>query len=328
MNTFEDRLLTELKAVVAERAGQPQPARADKLGRIAGRPAFHPGAAGPRWRPRAVVAGVAAASMALAGGVTGTVLALGHQPRPASQYSLVADFLNQAATAARAQAVGKPGIRGDYFIVSYDTGMVRVGEGLRQTDTSCEVAWYSSGRPLEFVVWSVKPADKQCHGVSLTAPGKQFKPTAPHWYPPPGSLSDQPAEVLAQLRVAAEKGAAYWSLTSYSEPGPTRDQIVFSLIERLLQTPLRGDLRAALYQATIALPGVKLDPHAVTALGHHGTGVSMQIPNRFGPDIISEFILAPSPTFNFLGTRTLVPGLPPIATALVMSGLAISNSRS
>jgi hypothetical protein len=274
-----------------------------------------------------VTAGVAAASVALAGAVTGTVLTAGHQARPAPQYSLVADFLNQAAAAARAQAIAKPGSREVYFTVSYETGMLMVKHGHLVTDTSCETQWYSNrGQPIEFIVWAVKPADKQCAGVSLTPPGKQFKPTAPHWYPPPASLSDHPAELLAQLRVAAEKGAAYWSLTSYSHPGPTRDQIVFSLVERLLQAPIGGDLRAALYQATIALPGVKLDPHAIDALGHHGTGVSMQIPNRFGPDIVSEFILAPTARFRFLGTRTLVPGISPIATGLVLSGVAISNS--
>ncbi len=106
-------------------------------------------------------------------------------------------------------------------------------------------------------------------------------------------------------------------------PVPTRDQIAFVLIERLLQAPISDDLRAALYQATIGIPGVTLDPRATDALGRRGTGVAMRLPDGDGPTVTSEFILDKK-TFAFLGTRSWT-GLTPIATAKVRSGVVKSD---
>jgi hypothetical protein len=327
MNTFEDRLLTELKAVVAERAGETGQAgragraRGDKAGRIAGLPAFRPGAAGQRWRPRGLVAAGVAASLALAGALAGTELLASHPAAP-SQYSLVADFLNQAAAAARTQSVTSPGPGQLYFTLSYETGTLLTREnGHWVNNADCEVSWYNPvGRPIMSIVWGVKPADKQCKGVSVKSPGERFKPTAPRWYPSPASLSRDPRKLLAQLDAAADRGAAYWSLAVAKGPESTPDQIAFSLVLRLLQAPISDDLRAALYQATIGIRGVRLDPHVADALGRPGTGVSMRLPDGAGSFLTREFILDRG-TFAFLGTANLVPGVPPSGTAEVRSAV-------
>ncbi|MGD0701067.1 MAG: hypothetical protein ABSA02_14410 [Trebonia sp.] len=328
MNTFEDRLLTELQAVVAERAGQAAKARGDELGRIAGRPAFRPAAAGQRWRPRGLVAAGIAASVALAGALAGTELAASNPAGPAtSQYSLVDDFLNQAAAAARTQTVAQPGPNQLYVTLSYGIGMVIVGgNGHIRNDTSCEVSWYNPvGRPIMTIVWGVKPAaDKQCKDVSVQSPGKRFKPFAPRWYPAPATLSRDPRTLLTQLDAAADRGAAYWGLSAATGPASTRDQIAFTLVERLLQAPIADDLRAALYRATIGIPGVTLDRHAVDAAGRSGTGVSMRLPDGAGSFSVSEFILARN--FAFLGTKTTAPGMPiPMQSALVRSVIVPAN---
>lgn len=295
MDTFEDRLLTELKSVVADRSRRPGPSR-------------------QRWRPRALVAGGIAASVALAGAVTGTVLSAGHSSAPApTQYSLVADFLNQAAAAARTQAAVQPGPNQLYVTLSYGIGidliLVKGGKQHPLSGASCGESWYNDvGRPIMSIVWAVKPSDKQCNGISVKSPGKRFAPEAAHWYPPPASLSHDPRTLLAQLDSAAARGAGYWSLGSGVGAQPTRSQIAFELVERLLQAPISDGLRAALYQATIGIPGVKLEPHAVDALGRPGTAVSMRLPDGAGSTFVSAFILAKR-TFAFLGTSISTPGM-------------------
>ncbi len=325
MNTFEDRLLTELKAVVAERAGQVGQPRGDKAGRIAGLPVFRSRSAGQRWRPRRLVAAGIAASVALGGALAGTELAASNVAGP-SQYSLVADFLNQAAAAARTQTVAQPGPRQLYVTLSYGIGQIlEKKNGHLVGDTSCEVSWYNPvGRPIMSIVWIAKPADKQCKGFPVQSPGKRFKPTAAHWYPPPASLSHDPRTLLAQLDAAADRGGAYWSLTGAGAK-PTRDQIAFTLVERLLQAPISDDLRAALYRATIGIHGVTLDRHVADAVGRPGTGVSMRLPDGAGSFFTDEFILARN-TFAFLGTKTVVPGATiPIESALVRSAIVSAN---
>jgi hypothetical protein len=324
MNTFEDRLLTELQAVVTERAGQARPPRGDKAGRIAGLPLFRPGVAGRR--PRRLAAAGLAASVALAGVLAGTELAASDAPAP-SQYSLVSDFLNQAATAARAQTVAEPGPGQLYFTLSYATGLLQVRENGHWVSGGgiCEVSWYNpAGRPIMSIAGVGGPADKQCAGVSVKSPGKRFKPTAPHWYPSPASLSRDPRTLLAQLDAAADRGGAYWSLAVAKGPASTRDQIAFALVVRLLQAPIGDDLRASLYQATVGIRGVTLDPHAVDALGRHGTGVSMRLPDGAGSFFTSEFILGKR-TFTFLGTATLSPGMAPSGSAQVRTGIVSAN---
>lgn len=297
MNTFEDRLLAELKAVVAERAGQPGPARRDKLGRLAGQ----------RWRPRGLVAVGLTASLALGGVLAGTELAASDAP-PTPRYSLVADFLNQAAAAARTQTVVQPGPGQLYVTLTYGIGdMIVLKNGHLVHDTSCDVSWYNHvGRPIMTIVWPAKPSDLQCKDVSVKSPGKRFAPEAGHWYPPPASLSHDPRTLLEQLDSAAGRGAAYWTLRQVRTQ-PTRNQIAFTLVERLLQAPISDDLRAALYQATIGIPGVQLKPDAVDALGRVGTGVSMRLPVGGASSYTSEFILAKR-TFAFLGTSSSTPG--------------------
>jgi hypothetical protein len=312
MNTFEDRLLAELRAVVAERAGQAGQAggagqaRGDKAGRVAGLPVFRPGVAGRR--PRRLVAAGIAASVALAGVVAGTELTASHAAGP-SQYSLVADFLNQAAAAARTQSSAQPGPGQLYVTLNYGVGdILELKNGHILHDTSCEVSWYNHlGRPIMTIVSLVKPSDRQCKDVSVKSPGKRFAPEAGHWYPPPASLSHDPRALLEQLDSAAGRGAAYWGLRQ-ARTQPTRNQIAFTLVERLLQAPISDDLRAALYRATIGIPAVKLEPNAVDALGRVGTGVSMRLPDGPASSYTNEFILAKR-TFAFLGTSSSAPGM-------------------
>ena len=326
MNTFEDRLLTELKAVVTERAGQAGRAglaRGDKLGRIAGLPALRPRLTGQR--PRRLVAAGIAASVALAGALAGTELAASNAAGP-SPYSLVADYLNQAASAARTQAVAQPGPKQLYVTLSYGIGLIlEMKNGHLVSDTSCEVSWYNPvGRPIVGVIWGVKAANKQCKGVSVQSWGKRFKPTALHWYPPPASLSHDPHTLLTQLDAAADRGAAYWRIMAGTGRTWTRDQIAFTLVERLLQAPISDDLRAALYRATIGIRGVTLDRHAVDAVGRPGTGVSMRLPDGPSPVSTEEFILARN--FAFLGTKTTYPGeIMPTQSALVRSVIVPAN---
>ena len=268
-----------------------------------------------------MAAGIAV-SVALAGALAATELVAANAARPApSQYSLVADFLNRAADTARAQHVSQPGPGQMYYTLSYATGLVvEKKNGRVLNSASCEVSWYNpAGRPVISVVWPGKEGDRQCATVPLTPPGKRFGPVASHWYPPPASLSHDPGTLLTQLDAAASRGAAYWNLQVATGPAPRRDQIAFTLVERLLQAPISGDLRAALYQATIGIPGVMLDPHATDALGRPGTGVSVRLPDGAGSAFIREFILAKN-TFTFLGTRTWA-GLIPIVTAQVRSGI-------
>lgn len=308
MSTFEDRLLTELQAVVAER-GAVQRWRPRRLAAA---------------RPRRLVATGVAAAVALGGALAATELLASNAARPASSaYSLVADFLNQAAAAARTQTVAQPGPGQLYFTLSYLPGTLQELKNGHAVNAypGCAVSWYTpQGRPLASIVEGVEPADKQCEGVSVKSPGKRFKPTAPHWYPSLASLSHDPRTLLAQLDAAADRGPAYWSLGAGTGPEPTRDQIAFTLVERLLQAPISADLRAALYQATIGIRGVSLDPHTVDALGRPGTGVSMRLPDGAGSFFTSEFILARH-TFTFLGTATFVPGMAPSGSARVRTGI-------
>lgn len=95
-------------------------------------------------------------------------------------------------------------------------------------------------------------------------------------------------------------------------------------MERLLQAPIANDLRAALYRATIGIPGVALNPHAVDALGRAGTGVSMPLPDGAGLVFTDEFILAKR-SFAFLGTRDTASKQIPMQTALVRSAIVNRN---
>ena len=153
-----------------------------------------------------MAAGIAA-SVALGGALAATELTTSNAPGPSPQYSLVADFLNQAAAAASTQTAAQPGPGQLYVTLSYGIGQILQGKnGHLVSDTTCEVRWYNPvGRPIMSIVWIVKPADKQCKGISVKSPGKRFKPTAAHWYPPPTSLSHDPRTLLAQLNTAADQ---------------------------------------------------------------------------------------------------------------------------
>jgi hypothetical protein len=85
-----------------------------------------------------------------------------------------------------------------------------------------------------------------------------------HGYPDPAKLPTRPAALLNTLNRAAVGG--HWdtgtlSLADGAMLGPDgpRNAIVFWLIERLLQVPIRPALRAALFEVTGQLHGITLD---------------------------------------------------------------------
>lgn len=331
LGAFEERLLTELRSVVAEHAALQDDAHpAPNEAGVCVRPASNrvgvtrDGLRLPRLRGRTACG---ALSLSLAAGLA--VFAItARTPAAPSGISLAA-FLNAAAASARGQHNSQPGPGQLSYNLAYETGLIVVAKDGRQSAPGlCMITWYdSAGSPVfdgpVSITKTAQMTTKQCESATPTLPSPgQYDPGAPrHWYPAPGSLPTGPGALLAQLEAEASHGAAYWSLQPPAGSSLTREQIVFELVERLLQGPISGALRAALYEAVVHIPRVALVPHAVDALGRPGVGVSMQVPGENGSVLMTyEFILN-AHTYSFLGTIRDT-GYIPLKTAVVASGLA------
>lgn len=123
-----------------------------------------------------------------------------------------------------------------------------------------------------------------------------------------------PAALRAALTTAAGHGGVYWGL-----PSMPSDQIVFELTSRLLEAPISGSLRAALYEMIAQLPGVSLVPNATDAAGRHGTGILLQFRSAGHGPSTSMLVVAPG-TYEFLGWTDVSP-TQVVHTADLSSGL-------
>jgi hypothetical protein len=338
LGAFEERLLAELRQVVAEQAALEDAAHRSWNGSgVRSQPGGRrPGVAGrfrvPRLRGRVALAG--ALSLSLAAGLTAVALVTGRPGAPGGDVSLDA-FLTAAAAAVRDQPYPRPGPGQLAYSLTYTT-QVTTGR-YPSASSSCTVDWYdSAGNPVyvyqdlgtnpPYLVYPASqawPPMPRCQDVPLkVSPGSIRSAATPgHWYPAPGSLPTDPSELLARLDRDLSLGAAYWGLQSLLRvPSPAHDQLVFELIGRLLQGPIPGALRAALYEAVIHLPGVTLVRHVVDALGRPGVGVSMQVSGLAVMPTGYEFILG-ADTYRFLGV--LWSGdMFSVRTAVVGSGVA------
>jgi hypothetical protein len=276
---FEERLLAELKDVVARQPGTPSArARSPRSGRI-----------------------VMAAAVGLCAAVAaGLVIGTGGSPAGtrAVSYSLAADFLNTAAAAARAQNDPLP--KPDQ--AAYLEQLI-VSPGPHGGIRECMVTWSPS--PLTGL--GVYFQDRECGtGVPAVPPGlKDIKPlpTSGYMYPALNTLPTSPAALRAALYAAAARGGAAWSMASSASP----DQIVYWIISKLVQVPLSGPLRAALYEVMARIPGVTLIRNAADAAGRHGTGIVMRWHYLgYGMGTL-EIIFAPR-TYTVLGVDNIMPG--------------------
>jgi hypothetical protein len=290
---FEERLLAELKLEVMGRAPGVRQARSHS----------------PRPRRIMVAAAIGVSAAVAAGLAVATATAPGGTP--AVRYSLAADFLNRAATAARAQNAPLP--RPDQ--VSYSEQLV-VSPGPHGGIRECLVQWSPS--PLTGLAGGV--------GGGKCGPGVPAAPTAlkemrspsnpSYLYPALNTLPTSPAALRAALYAAAARGGAAWDLPTVH----SADVIVSILIERLMGVPMSGPLRAALYELLAQMPGATLVPNAVDAAGRHGTGIVMKwdYPG-YGLGTV-ETIFAPR-TYAVLGGDNIIPGQR-VYFATLGSGLA------
>jgi hypothetical protein len=277
---FEETLLVELKEEVAAR--QPGPVKVR------------------RPRPRRIV--LAAVTVGVSAAVAaGFVVATGGTPKPVS-YSLAADFLNQAAAAVRAQNAPLP--QPDQ--VSY-TEQLTVSPGRQGGIRECLITW--SPWPLTGRAGGVGGASKCGPGVpAVPSILKELKyvssPSDPSYlYPALNTLPTSPAALRAALYAAAARGGAVWGLPTVH----SANVIVSFLIENLMQEPLSGAVRAALYEMLARMPGLTLVPNAVDAAGRHGTGIVMKWDYLgYGQGTI-EVIFAPH-TYAVLGGNNIMPG--------------------
>jgi hypothetical protein len=290
---FEERLLTELKTEIAARNPDARPAAA-----YAPKPR-------PAWRRPLMIGGAVGVSAAVAAGLvvatSGTPAPGAPAPTKAVSYSLAADFLNHAATAARAQDASLP--KPDQ--VSYEKKLISV-PGAADPYRECSVLW--SPQPLTGLgggsvglncgsgVPPVPAGLAALRSSALAHPQYQ--------YPALNTLPASPAALRAALYAAAARGGATWGL-----PGVrSQDVIVTFLISRLLEAPLSGPVRAALYGLLAQTPGVTLVRDAVDADGRHGTGIrwNWDYP-EYGPGTM-EVIFNPQ-TYAMLGGNDVMPGI-------------------
>jgi hypothetical protein len=302
---FEERLLSELKTMVADR----QPA-VDPVG------VPTPGRSPFRMPVRLRVGLVATAGLAAAGLFASGLIGGGSAPAVSQHVELTA-FLNQAAAAARWQPVTLPKA-GQVLVERVKTGQT----GPKTTNkVRCFVLIYqtpATGRA------GFPTKSGSCDGKlrpffedkTVDHPGKDGWTAIdmkrdPHarGYPDPARLPTHPAALLAALNRAAARG--HWDTGSlnlagemlFTPDGP-RSAIVFGLIERLLQVPIRPALRAALFEVTGRLPGITLERHATDLIGRPGVGIALSFPipiikgrpNRVGLEFVVD-----AKTYQFLG---------------------------
>jgi hypothetical protein len=295
LGQFEERLLAELKEVVASQtAHDTRPARV------------------PRRRRAALLAVTATGAAAVA--AVGLVLTVPGRtaPGPSPSYTL-AGFMTAAAAAARAQDTSLPG-PAQAFYEKVELVWSKTNAPNAAT-RECAVRWdlYPlSGKGVDITV-----VGKDACGsgfarnlklvARLSARGPEMR--ASHYYPPLDSLPGKPAPLRSALYTAAGLGAAYWNMQSFF----TADDVVFTLAGRLLEAPLPGTLRAAVYQVIAGLPGVTLVRSATDAVGRHGVGIQLSLLPAAGvrpaatARWVAELIIDPA-TYKFLGMDTEVAG--------------------
>jgi hypothetical protein len=285
LGQFEEELLTELKEfVVAQPAIGPHRSRA------------------PRHRRVLTGAAVGACAAVAAGLLIATAAGPAHAP--VSGYTLDA-FLTAAASAAREQHTPLP--RPDQAFYEKNFSLfpwAKKGE--------CTVMWSlhpltGDGEPLG--VASLDGSSRPCSNylsalpvlVALSNSGR-FGFSKVHLYPALNSLPVSPAPLRSALYAATAHGPAYWGLPK----AYTRDEVVFTMAGRLLEGPISGSLRAAVYEVIAGLPRVRLIQHATDALGRHGVGIEMHgLPPRL-PDGLpwtGELVIAPR-SYRFLGMNS------------------------
>jgi hypothetical protein len=94
----------------------------------------------------------------------------------------------------------------------------------------------------------------------------------------------------------------------------SKTDIVFELVDRLLQAPISSQLRSALYAVTARLPGVELIRNAADAAGRHGVEIAIATHESFASPCVSGagidgFILDPV-TYRYLGERDVMRWTP------------------
>lgn len=302
---YEQRLLDELKLMVAQGwVDDAAPVRVPGPGRSPLRM--------PAWRRAGLVAaaGLAAGAMTIAGLFAGGLLGGGSAAGTSEHVELTA-FLAKAAAAARSApaALPKPG---QIFVERVSTG-----ETGPKTDgkVRCYLLAYdtpATGQaafPTESAPCGTKLTRFLTGGTVVRAAGARPSTRASHvthGYPDPATLPTRPAALLDALNRAADRG--HWGtgsvalgsleLDSSSEP---HNAIVFGLIERLLQVPIRPALRSALFEVTGHLHGVRLDRHATDLIGRPGVGIALPLPIQGSADGVQmEFVLSQK-TYRFLG---------------------------
>lgn len=277
LGQYEERLLAELKEFVGSR------------------PDIAPRVSSPPRRRRVLQAATAVgASAAVAAGLL-IATARGPATTPAAGYSLDA-FLTAAATAARAQQAPLPAPDQAFYdkqlarFPGENTGrcvlqwsphpLTGVGERVTEFDAAGGCPSYLVGRTILILIERARPNSIKYH-----------------LYPALYSLPVRAVPLWSALYAAAARGPAYWNLPR----AYTADQVVFTLAGRLLEGPVSGSLRAALFEIIGQLPGVRLIQDATDAIGRHGTGIEMHgLPDKPGAPWTIELVIA-SHTYQFLG---------------------------
>jgi hypothetical protein len=289
LGNFEERLLAELKQAMDDR-----PATAGRVPRGPG-----------RGRARLLAATALGTAAAVAACLA--LIVPGHRAAtPAADYTLDG-FLTAAASAARAGDAQLPGPDQAYYVKQVS----RWESNGSQHTQGCVVNWNLyplSGRGVGITdVYRLACSSPQ-QELPVLARGAAQLPRiyqAGYLYPALSALPDEPAALRSALDAAARLGPAHWGVqASY-----TTDDVVFTLAGRLLEAPLSGALRAAVYQVIAELPGVTLVRNATDVMGRHGDGIEMTLPalkgspSQRGSSWTIEFIISRA-TFQFLGLDT------------------------
>ena len=344
LSGFEERLLTDLKDVVAANAAarEPGPARPARLhpGPIVLRPlqaGLRPG------RTRRIAVAFAVSAALAAGLVAGGTVTIGGHPAAPGDTADAATFLRHAAAAAGTRDEPSPGPGQLVWIREDATG--RTTLVTRQlAPAQRQVQWFrsdGSSQPYGFT-YGCGPLEPGsgipnlgCYGTvpahsapwfmrvmretAVTAPA-----AGPHMYPAPWTLPDTPSALYTRLTEEASRGGHYWGTENIdSSWDNNRDDITFQLVTRLLSAPVPAPLRAALYQAAAKIPGVTLIRNAVDAAGRHGVAVArtQDEPRAIGGPQRAEFILDPA-SYRFLGSTqiAIASGTIVYAEAYLQSG--------
>lgn len=241
---FEERLLADLKAMIAARAAGSRRTPAAAVRRPAAR------------RARLLLAASAAAGLAAAGAVVVLNAPAKQVPRPghAGQMTAATLLANVANASARQRT---PAVTDDQYeyIASLDTEPSKSAPIRRQVWTSVSDICRPSLILLNGSRLPMANPGPECRRKGdLNQPSYrllQSLPTDPH--------------ALLSLINAEEKGH-----------GPSPDEEAFTTIGDLLGESIAPpDLGAALERAAALIPGVTINPHAVDPAQRHGVGVAL-----------------------------------------------------